>query len=211
MALSLGAVLAGLVVIAGALSIPFLNSPSLSVLDDYREGLVPILNQSMNTSEFSETDAKNYPGSVKKMFGPDSFYFETQTAFGLFSVEIANTNELILVERLVNNDVKITRIVENNETLRETWELKTDEYTLKSSKMYSRVEEEFTTPNGFCRKVKDLGTVEEECSGIVDSIEDEWDEAKVLLNDYAQKMQEVLEEVSLPNVRVGLSTSQFDY
>ena len=196
---------------AGALSIPFINNPSMSAVDDYRIGLSPILNKSLNTSQFSETDAKNYPGTVKKEFGPDSFYFKTQTAFGTFSIEIANTNYLLLKETLTNNDVSISRIVVNNQTMTELWTLKTNTFTLKSKKSMQEVTEEFTNPNGYCKKIKNLGAVHEECSGNVQSIEPLWKNAKNMMKEYADKLNKVSNSVSLPNVRTGLSTSQWDF
>ena len=65
-------------VLSGALAIPFLNNPQLTTVDNYDEGLSPVM-----ADKITPEEAGKYPGKVSTSLGPDEFKFETlRCAFG---------------------------------------------------------------------------------------------------------------------------------
>jgi hypothetical protein len=187
-------------VLLGSVSIPFLtNSVTITAVDDFREGLVPILNESVD--EFSTSDANRYLGGVSKSFGANEFSFQTETAFGTFMLEITNDENITVKQSLVNPEVSIERLVVNDGELQESWKLVTNAFTISSYKNFSSVVEEFRNPEGDCKKVRSLGTVQEECHGEVSKIEKNWDRAKKMLQDYMEKIRNVSSTIEIPNIR----------
>ncbi len=201
---NLGSIITLSLVLIGLASIPFLShSVTISAVDNYNEGLGPILGE----ENLSTTDAKYYPGHSEEKFGPDVFHYEASTAFGLFSIDVANGDVLKVVETLKNGDVVFTAENINNGTLRQVWTLRTNNFTLVSEKYYSTVRETFTSPEGTCYKEVEMGQVSESCTGQIDKIESRWEDAKDIMNDYAEKIRKAAEEIDLPNVQ----SSQWKY
>ena len=195
---NLGSIVTLSLVLVGLASIPFLShSVTISAIDNYDEGLGPILGE----ENLSATDAKYYPGNTSEKFGPEIFHYEASTAFGEFVVDITNSDALDVKERLTNNDVIFTAENINNGTPKEIWTLKTNNFTLVSEKYYSYAKETFTSPEGMCQKQINMGQVSETCSGQMGKIESEWEDAKDLMNEYSDKMKKAVESVDIPNIQ----------
>lgn len=193
-------------IVLSLLSVPFLTDHvTISAVDDYKYGLAPVLNESLD--DFNAGDAKRYPGTTGKTFGPKKFEYKTETAFGSFYLEIVNDGVIQMKQTLTNPDVTVEKIVKNNETIEETWTLKTNEATLVVSKAFDKVREEFSTAAGSCYKEEFSGDVEESCSGQMGKIHDKWDNAKDLLEEYVEKMNAAAKEVELPNIQ----SDEWDY
>ncbi len=193
-------------IVLSLLSVPFLTDHvTISAVDDYKYGLAPVLNESLD--DFNAGDAKRYPGTTGKTFGPKKFEYKTETAFGSFYLEIVNDGVIQMKQTLTNPDVTVEKIVKNNETIEETWTLKTNEATLVVSKAFDKVREEFSTAAGSCYKEEFSGDVEESCSGQMGKIHDKWDNAKDLLEEYVEKMNNATEEIELPNIQ----SDEWDY
>ncbi len=184
-------------VILGSLAIPFVNNPTFSAVDSYDEALAPILNE----SDVSISEAKNYPGAVDRSFGPDKFAYSAETAFGMFSVEVSNSDMLIVKQKLTNAEATIERVVTNNGALNEKWELHTSAYTLASTKNFTTITETFSNPEGTCRKTEIMGTKNEGCSGQMYDMEDKWKAARNVLREYMKKMKNASEEIELLNIQ----------
>ncbi|OYT57421.1 MAG: hypothetical protein B6U68_01835 [Candidatus Aenigmarchaeota archaeon ex4484_14] len=193
-------------IVLSLLSIPFVTEHvTISAVDDYKYGLAPVLNES--TENFDAGDAKRYPGTTGKTFGPKRFEYKTETAFGSFYLEIVNDDILQMKQTLINPDVKVEKIVKNNDTIEEKWILTTNEATLTITKSFDKVREEFSTAAGSCFKEEYFGNVEESCSGQMGKIQDRWDSAKDLLEKYIEKMNNATQEIELPNIQ----TDEWDY
>ena len=200
---NLGNIVTVALVLLGLASIPFLsNSVTISAVDNYNEGLGPILGENISTS-----DAKYYPGSSTEKFGPSNFHYETSTAFGNLVVDISNKDVLDVKESLSNGDVVFTAETINNGTPRQIWTLRTNNFTLTSEKYFSHVREEFSSPEGTCYKLIENGEISESCTGQVGKIESRWEDAKDEMNDYADKMKNALKNIEVPNVQ----SSQWKY
>jgi len=202
MGLEIGQVAILVSVLLGALAVPFLGEHiTISAVDDYREGLVPILNESTDKSMFTTSDAKDYLGSVKKSFGADVFSFETETAFGIFRIEIRNDDKLIIKQTLNNAGVSVERVIENDGVLNEIWVLSTNEFKFKSSRNFTTVVEEFHNPEGSCKRTREYGAVTEECTGEMNKLDDKRDDAKEMLEEYIEKIQNVTATIEIPDIQ----------
>ncbi len=200
---NLGNIVTVALVLLGLASIPFLsNSVTISAIDNYNEGLGPILGNNVSTS-----DAKYYPGKTVEKFGPQDFHYEASTAFGKLTIDIKNGEFLDVKQTLENNNVLFVEETTNNKTLRQHWLLQTSNFTLETEKYFSYVKETFSSPSGTCYKELNGGEISESCNGQVGRIESRWESAKKLMREYSEKMREVTSNLSLPNVQ----SSQWDY
>jgi hypothetical protein len=183
-------------VIAGALAIPFLNDPTFDILNSYDESLEPILNDSITS-----TEAKKYPGSVKRSLGPNLYTYTSDTAFGELNIEISNTDILTVKQKLVNPEATLEFLLENNGILTETWTFTTQTYTLVSFKNYTTSSETFSTHDGSCTKMLVNGQAQESCSGQLYNIEDKWNIARTKMREYMTKLETAVQKLELTDIR----------
>ncbi|MBI5347247.1 MAG: hypothetical protein HZB66_01410 [Candidatus Aenigmarchaeota archaeon] len=183
-------------VILGSLAIPFVSNPTFDALDNYDESLSPVLNDDVSVAE-----AKSYPGAIERNFGPDSFYYQAETAFGMFSIEISNKEHIAITQKLTNTEASVERTIVNDGVLNEKWVLSTSEYTLTSAKNYTTVTEMFSNPNGVCIKTEHIGTKKENCSGQMYDMEDKWKAARTALKVYMEKMKNASDEIELTDIQ----------
>jgi len=186
------------------LSIPFLsNSITMSAISDYKYPVAGILNE----TDFDTQDAQKYPGTAEKTFGPKIFSYKTDTSFGSFELTATNDGTLKISQSLTNPELKIERIIINNNTLEETWVLTTNTGILKSTKNFNVVKEEFSTPAGSCFKEENMGEITEYCTGQIHKIDGVWEKHKDLMAEWSEKLANISSNIELPNIK----STQWNY
>ncbi|MCD6398510.1 MAG: lamin tail domain-containing protein [Candidatus Aenigmarchaeota archaeon] len=162
-------------IITGLTSVPYVAS---SLTSDYGPTGDIILD--MDNSSY-------VPGELSRSLTSNKFEQTYQTPFGKFYVMMKAEN---FYQELSRPDRKT--IIEQTPGKTE-WILSTQDYVLKINKTGQKIIDEFKSPDGYLQKIKEMGDVTETIRGS-SNVENEYEEAKSLLNSDIEKMKKIMEE-----------------
>lgn len=161
-------------IIAGLTSVPFVASTITSDYGPTGNIIFGIDNSSSIPSEFTRSMSS---GRLEQTF---------QTPFGRLKIIIESDR---VYQELSRPDKKT--IVEQTPEKTE-WKLITQDYTLTITKNGYKITDEFASPDGYIKKIREMGNITETVSGPPD-IEEKYEEAKEILNRDIEKINEIME------------------
>lgn len=160
-------------IITGLTSVPFVAS---SIGSDYGPTGNIILDMDNSSS---------VPGELSRSLTSGKFEQTYETPFGRLDV-------VMEADRVYQELSRPDRRTVVEQTPEKTeWKLTSQDYTLTITRTGEKIVDEFVSPDGYLEKIKKMGNTEETVRG---DVEGEYQEAKELLNEDLEKINEIMEE-----------------
>lgn len=160
-------------IITGLTSVPFVAS---SITSDYGPTGNIILDMDNSSS---------VPSKLSRSLTSEKFEQTYETPFGELHVLMESDR---VYQELSRPD---RRTVVEQTPEKTEWKLISQDYTLTVTRTGEKVVDKFTSPDGYLEKVKKMGNTEEIVRG---DVEGEYQEAKELLDQDLEKINEIMEE-----------------
>ena len=179
-------------IITGLLSIPFLATNSYS---DYIPAGKAILG-------INESDVTKIPARASKTLSFDRFERTYETAFGKFYFLMAPDN---IVQELSRPGTTVRVIATSDKSI---WQLTTHKYMLRITQDPDKTIEEFSNADGSLVRVKQNGGVNETFQGFNPQVlEADMQNARVMLENEVNKMEQIKLQTVLPEIQAFSSNS----